>query len=183
MIDQIKGTIDEFIGKLPVDRTLAKSKDKVDWMLVTCIDYRYSHFIHEYMKTTYPGELYDQMVLAGACLAAADSFTNRDYWRKTFLEHIGLSIDLHSISGVLILDHRTCGAYGPDGFKLLPATPTKDEELQKHFEVATETTKLVADVFVAKKKAARIQSSLLPTIAAGAGSSPDVVEPLVTVEV
>jgi hypothetical protein len=42
-----------------------------------CIDCRYPHVVHEYIRRNYPKELYDQIVLAGAALALTDSYTER----------------------------------------------------------------------------------------------------------
>src|SRR5258708_6427945 len=94
--------------------TKAKERNKdahveAEWLLAMCIDCRYPHVVHEYMRKEHPKELYDQVILAGAALALTDSYTERDHWSKSFLEHIDLSTDLHDIAGVLILDHRTCG--------------------------------------------------------------------------
>lgn len=60
------------------------------WLLAMCIDCRYPHVVHEFMRKEYPKELYDQVILAGASLALADSYTERDHWSKSFLEHIDL---------------------------------------------------------------------------------------------
>src|SRR5262245_31890873 len=113
-IDQL---VERFRSKLP--GPAQKVAGHAKWLLVTCIDYRYHHVIHNFMRNTHPHERYDQLVLAGASLAASDIFTNdpsswkagQSNWRTTFLEHVNLSIALHDIDGVLILDHRTCGAY------------------------------------------------------------------------
>lgn len=124
MMKHTAEAINQFIGTLPPKQRTADSatagvekKIAADWLLVTCIDCRYPHVVHEFMRKHHPRQLYDQLVLAGASLAATKSHTQRSHWQKTFLEHVGMSIDLHNIRGVLILDHRTCGAF--KGFGLL----------------------------------------------------------------
>jgi len=181
MQKQIKTILDDFIAKLPVAATWSGT-DKVDWLLVSCIDYRYAHYIHEYMVNNYPGKFYDQLVLAGASLAGADGYTGRDYWRKTFIEHVGLAIDLHGITGVLILDHRTCGAYRE--FKLLTVAEQETAvELEKHRDVAKEATTLASLEFVRRKHPGLIEAHLLPKIAAGTGGPTPVADLLCTVTV
>src|SRR4029079_19571754 len=63
---RLRGIFDDFLSKLP-DQTRDR-KTKAAWLLVTCIDCRYPHVIHQYMRAEHTGELYDQLVLAGASL-------------------------------------------------------------------------------------------------------------------
>jgi hypothetical protein len=39
-------------------------------LLITCVDCRYPNAIHKYMRTHFPGVIYDQVSMAGAVLAA-----------------------------------------------------------------------------------------------------------------
>jgi hypothetical protein len=144
----------------------AKKKITAKWLLVNCIDCRYPHLIHDYMNRKYPGQLYDHLVLAGASLAVADSYTDRDYWSKTFLEHVDLSIDLHDIHGVLILDHRTCGAFRE--FKLLTAAQENTKtEVRVHRAVAETAVALSLSRFRRKKHAGIVQVYLTPEVEPG----------------
>lgn len=90
------------------------------------------------------GKVYDHLVLAGASIAAVEKYTNLKSWAETFIEHVGLSIDLHAIDGVMILDHRTCGAFVE--FGLIPKEPEVPEEgfeFDQHQLVAREAQQRV----------------------------------------
>jgi hypothetical protein len=53
MTKHVTAAIDEFIGKLPPKRNTATSAEKTidaDWLLVMCIDCRYPHVVHEFMR-------------------------------------------------------------------------------------------------------------------------------------
>jgi hypothetical protein len=50
---------------------------------------------------------YNHFVLAGASLG----FILSDKCREVFEEHIDLSIELHDIKKIFIIDHLDCGAY------------------------------------------------------------------------
>lgn len=81
-------------------------------LLLTCIDLRYPNVIHSKMEPNFH-KLYDHVCLAGAGLAPVVDFgaDRKPHWAQTFLEHVAISIALHSISKVLVMDHRDCGAY------------------------------------------------------------------------
>ena len=104
-------------------------------LLVTCIDLRYPGLIHKHMEESAGGyfhKKYDQLALAGAGLAGVlDAPPHpKPSWRDTFIEHVALSKKLHNISAVIVLEHRTCGAYKE--FGLLRDGCTPEEELQAH---------------------------------------------------
>jgi hypothetical protein len=78
-------------------------------LLLNCIDFRLIHYVNDYMdKRGLTGE-YDQVILAGASLGAQNDTTPE--WTKTWWDHVGLSLQLHSISRIIVIDHRDCGAY------------------------------------------------------------------------
>ena len=137
--------------KLPKQRSTVAAHVKADLLLVNCIDCRYPHAIHNYMHDTYCGKIYDHLVLAGAALACTEIYTHNPAWSETFLQHVSLSIDLHEIDGVLILDHRTCGAYVKVGL-LTEADHNTQREFDQHEKVAKTAAPLVGDVFMQKKR-------------------------------
>ena len=81
-------------------------------LLLTCIDLRYPDVIHARMEPKFH-KLYDHVCLAGAGLAPVVDFgaDRKPHWEQTFLEHVAISIALHSITKVVVMDHRDCGAY------------------------------------------------------------------------
>ena len=106
-----------------------------DVLLLTCMDFRFFVTISELMK----GVKYDHVILAGAALGAV--VPEREYWHRTFFDHLDLARDLHQVPAVLVMEHRDCGAYGPKGFGLLPAKPTPEEERQAHYDQVAELRK------------------------------------------
>lgn len=103
-------------------------KGRVDALVLTCIDYRFVHVIPEYMREHYPSFSYDHTVLAGASLGVfAGVYPS---WASTFWEHLEVAIALHGIHTVIILDHRSCGAYRE--FEALPDEPSLDLEQEVH---------------------------------------------------
>jgi len=65
---------------------------------------------------------YDQFILAGASLGYTDN-----NWRKTLEDHINISIELHHIKEIYIIDHMDCGAY-----KKVYGVKNQQEEFKLH---------------------------------------------------
>lgn len=166
MPENIKGMMEQFLSDKP-KRTVAKEHIEADWLLVNCIDCRYPHAIHTYMLKYHEKEPYDHLVLAGASLAATEKHTHLQYWADTFAEHVSLSIKMHEIFGVLILNHRTCGAFRE--FKLLTSEEEKDPafEFAKHKMVADDAVELVLNEFRKLKKEGYVHIYLAPVLNPG----------------
>jgi hypothetical protein len=81
----------------------------VDAMLLNCIDYRLIDHVNRYMGARGMTDNYDQVVLAGASLAAV--YPGLSEWNRTFWDQLEVSKDLHNIGRVMVLDHRDCGAF------------------------------------------------------------------------
>lgn len=87
----------------------AFAKAKADILLLSCMDYRLVSDVPHYMTKRGLYDKYDQVVLAGASLAAVtDKFPD---WNKTFWQHLDVAIQLHGVNTVIAIDHRDCGAY------------------------------------------------------------------------
>jgi hypothetical protein len=114
------------------DLAAVSDPDKeADVLLLTCMDFRFFLDIAVIMKEQ--NLKYDHVTLAGAALGAV--WRETPHWHQMFLDHLRLAIKLHKIKAVLVLEHRTCGAYGPTeegGFGLLPKYPTPDQEEKAH---------------------------------------------------
>lgn len=97
----IKAMADSFFAYMPNKEARAKKKAHIeaDWLLVNCIDCRYPNAVHNYMLREHEDEPYDQLVLAGASLAATKAYNMRPQWEETFAEHVSLSIKMHKIFG------------------------------------------------------------------------------------
>lgn len=78
-------------------------------LLLSCMDFRLMDQIEQYMSGRGMTDKYDHVVLAGASLGAlTDKYPA---WNRTFWDHLDIAIKLHSISKVMVMDHRDCGAY------------------------------------------------------------------------
>lgn len=182
MTMHMQNMIDDFLRKLPKQRSTVAAHVKADLLLVNCIDCRYPHAIHNFMHETYCGKVYDHLVLAGAALASTEIHTRNPAWSQTFLQHVGLSIDLHEIDGVLILDHRTCGAYVKCGL-LTEADHNKPREFAQHQMVAKDAAPLIGDVFKQKSRQGLISIYLTPEIPVGSSGFPTAPELLHEIQV
>jgi hypothetical protein len=80
-----------------------------DALLLNCIDYRLINYVNRYMRLRGMTDDYDQVVLAGASLAAV--YPGVPDWNHTFWDQLQVSSDLHNIAKVIVLDHRDCGAF------------------------------------------------------------------------
>jgi hypothetical protein len=138
----IEKGFDEFLTEL---KQHLQSSGQADpkFLLITCIDLRYPGLIHSKLEEFerpsptqfgYFHKRYDQVCLAGAGLAAVINFPPhpKPDWSTTFVQHVAISKKLHSIVAVVVLEHRTCGAYKE--FGVLTGSSTYDEETRAHDE-------------------------------------------------
>lgn len=88
---------------------VSKAGGHTEMLLLTCMDFRLTGAIDDYMEARGLAGKYDHVVLAGASLGALnDRFPA---WADVFWTHLDLAIQLHDVHRVMILDHRDCGAY------------------------------------------------------------------------
>ncbi len=111
----------------------AHASGATDALLLSCMDFRLMDDIERYMSGRGLRDKYDHVVLAGASLGAVTD--KYPAWNKTFWEHLGISIQLHAIHKVIVMDHRDCGAYktilGPEQVKD-PATERETHAKRLH---------------------------------------------------
>ena len=119
-----------------LERAYKAKSHEADALILTCIDFRFPHQIVNYMGSlTPPGKpriTYDHVVLAGASLGVFSGVFPQ--WAATFWDHLAVSIKLHNIKQVYLIDHRDCGGYRE--FGALPGTDQvpvgSDAERQVH---------------------------------------------------
>ena len=95
-------------------------------MVLSCIDPRFQTLVSGYTAQRDLVGKYSQFTFAGAAIGVvAPAFQS---WHNTFWENLGASIQLHSISKVIVINHRDCGAakiaYG-DAAVATPAAETQ----------------------------------------------------------
>jgi hypothetical protein len=88
---------------------IARAAGAADALLLSCIDYRLTGKVSDYMTAQGLAGKYDQTILAGAALGAVTH--KYPDWGRTFRQHLGIAIELHGIHEVIVIDHRDCGAY------------------------------------------------------------------------
>lgn len=76
-------------------------------LIIHCIDFRLGQSIYEFLK---------KQKLLGDCdivgiAGSAKNFSDKDS-RDTLMRQIEISVKLHSISKVILMNHTDCGAYG-----------------------------------------------------------------------
>lgn len=76
-------------------------------LVLSCIDYRFVNKTNAFLKKEYKYVQFDTFNLAGSSLG----YNKNAHWRRTFLHHIKLAIELHNITKIIIIDHENCGAY------------------------------------------------------------------------
>jgi carbonic anhydrase len=117
---------------LPIDAVAAPGGYEA--MLLSCIDPRTVVPVYEYMTGRGLAGCYSQFVIAGA--AAAVVAPKYAAWRQAFWDNLAVSIELHRITRVIVVDHRDCGAvrlaYGAKSI----ATPAAETET--HREILAE---------------------------------------------
>ena len=86
-----------------------RAAGETEALVLSCMDYRLIDETERYMSSRGLRDRYDHVILAGASLGAiTDKYPA---WNKTFWEHLEVSIQLHQIHKVIVIDHRDCGAY------------------------------------------------------------------------
>ena len=89
---------------------------KFEAMVLSCIDPRFQKPVFNYLKGRELKGQYSKFTIAGAAIGAvAPAF---EKWHQAFWDNLDASVKLHSITKVIAIDHRDCGAakiaYGKD---------------------------------------------------------------------
>jgi carbonic anhydrase len=87
----------------------AAAAGKADIFLLSCMDYRLVDDVARYMAKRGYDNKYDHVILAGASLAAVTG--KFPPWNETFWQHLGVAIELHGVSKLIVVNHRDCGAF------------------------------------------------------------------------
>lgn len=93
-----------------------ESSAAVEALVLTCIDFRLTGAICNYLESRGLAGNYDHLSIAGAALGVTAS--DDPAWAKTFWDHLAMAREMHNIQRVIVIDHRDCGAckkfIGPD---------------------------------------------------------------------
>jgi carbonic anhydrase len=105
-------------------RIAAAATGNYEAMLLSCIDPRMVAPVYKYLDGRGLTGRYSQFVIAGA--AAAVVAAKFEAWRPAFWDNLAVTVELHRIKRVIVIDHRDCGAvrlaYGAESI----ATPAAE---------------------------------------------------------
>lgn len=122
-----------------LDRAYQGTSHDADALILTCIDFRFPHLVVDYMDSlTPPGKpriTYDHVILAGASLGVFSGVFPA--WASTFWDHLAVSIKLHKIKQVYLIDHQDCGGYREfgalPGSDQVPVGSEKERQVHQHY--------------------------------------------------
>jgi carbonic anhydrase len=82
-------------------------KLKYKAMVLSCMDPRFQPFVYSYLKKKKLNGKYSSFTIAGAAIGV----TAKKYkkWHKTFWDNLEISIKLHHIKKLIVINHYDCG--------------------------------------------------------------------------
>jgi carbonic anhydrase len=76
-------------------------------MVLSCLDPRFQSIIFDYLNKKKLNGKYSSFTIAGAAIGVTSSKFKK--WHKTFWDNIDISIKLHNIKKLIVINHRDCG--------------------------------------------------------------------------
>ena len=83
-------------------------KSKFKAMVLSCMDPRFQHLVHNHLKKKKLTGKYSAFTIAGAALGVTHNKFKK--WHNTFYDNLGTSIQLHKIEKLIVINHKDCGA-------------------------------------------------------------------------
>ena len=83
-------------------------KSKYKAMVLSCMDPRFQHLVHNYLKKKKLFGKYSAFTIAGAAVGVTHNKFKK--WHKTFYDNLSTSIKLHQIEKLIVINHQDCGA-------------------------------------------------------------------------
>ena len=77
-------------------------------MVLSCIDPRFQHLVHNYLKKKKLKGKYSAFTIAGAAVGVTHNKFKK--WHKTFYDNLATTIQLHKIEKLIVINHKDCGA-------------------------------------------------------------------------
>ena len=85
----------------------ATAQHQAEAIVLSCIDFRLTGAVTDYMEGRGLGGNYDHIALAGGALGAMSQ--EHPAWAEMFWDHLALAKDLHNVQRLILIDHRDCG--------------------------------------------------------------------------
>jgi len=82
-------------------------KLKFKAMVLSCMDPRFQHLVHNYLKKKKLTGKYSAFTIAGAAVGVTHNKFKK--WHKTFYDNLATSIQLHKIDKLIVINHKDCG--------------------------------------------------------------------------
>jgi carbonic anhydrase len=83
-------------------------KSKYKAMVLSCMDPRFQHLVHSFLKKKKLTGKYSAFTIAGAAVGVTHSKFKK--WHNTFYDNLTTSIQLHKIEKLIVINHKDCGA-------------------------------------------------------------------------
>ena len=82
-------------------------KSKFKAMVLSCMDPRFQHLVHNHLKKKKLTGKYSAFTIAGAAVGVTHKKFKQ--WHKTFYDNLATSIQLHKIEKLIVINHKDCG--------------------------------------------------------------------------
>ena len=83
-------------------------RSKFKAMVLSCMDPRFQHLVHNHLKKKKLIRKYSAFTIAGAAVGVTHNKFKK--WHQTFYDNLGTSIQLHKIEKLIVINHKDCGA-------------------------------------------------------------------------
>ncbi len=77
-------------------------------MVLSCMDPRFQPIVNNYLKKRKLNGKYSAFTIAGSAIGVTASKFKK--WHKSFWDNIDISIKLHKIKKLIVINHQDCGA-------------------------------------------------------------------------
>ena len=81
---------------------------KYQAMVLSCIDPRFQSKVFNYLKRRKLTGKYSSFTIAGAAVGVTNISFRK--WKNIFIENLSVSIKLHKINKLIVINHKDCGA-------------------------------------------------------------------------
>ena len=121
-------------------------------LVLSCIDPRFQDLVHKENAKKGLTNKYSAFTIAGASIGVvAPTFKK---WHQTFWENLDISVQLHNIKKVIVINHRDCGAakiaYGAEKIanKEIETETHRSALIQFKNQLKVKQPKLVAELYL-----------------------------------
>ena len=83
-------------------------KKKYHAMVLSCMDPRFQPIVNNYLKKRKLNGKYSAFTIAGSAIGVTASKFKK--WHKSFWDNIEISVKLHKIKKLIVINHQDCGA-------------------------------------------------------------------------